>query len=78
MKSNRLLEMFRAGQTAVGGWMSLDSAYAAELVGCSGFDAVVVDCQHGMAGHAQMVAMLQAFVAHARGAAGACQPEQSR
>jgi 4-hydroxy-2-oxoheptanedioate aldolase len=61
MKSNRLLEMFRAGQNAVGGWTSLDSAYAAELVGCSGFDAVVVDCQHGMAGHAQMVAMLQAL-----------------
>ena len=61
MKSNRLLEIFRGGQTAVAGWMSLDSAYAAELVGCSGFDAVVVDCQHGMAGHAQMVAMLQAL-----------------
>ena len=61
MKNNRLLEMFRAGQPAVAGWLSLDSAYAAELVGSSGFDAVVVDCQHGMAGHAQMVAMLQAL-----------------
>ncbi|KQW44848.1 MULTISPECIES: HpcH/HpaI aldolase/citrate lyase family protein [unclassified Roseateles] len=61
MKSNRLLEIFRSSQAAVAGWMSLDSAYAAELVGCSGFDAVVVDCQHGMAGHAQMVAMLQAL-----------------
>ena len=61
MKNNRLLEMFRAGHPAVAGWLSLDSAYAAELVGSSGFDAVVVDCQHGMAGHAQMVAMLQAL-----------------
>lgn len=61
MKNNRLLEMFRAAQPAVAGWLSLDSAYAAELVGSSGFDAVVVDCQHGMAGHAQMVAMLQAL-----------------
>jgi 4-hydroxy-2-oxoheptanedioate aldolase len=61
MKPNRLLELFRSGQTALAGWMSIDSAYAAELVGCSGFDAVVVDCQHGMAGHAQMLAMLQAL-----------------
>ena len=61
MKTNRLLDIFRAGQPAVAGWMSFDSAYAAELVGCSGFDAVVIDCQHGMAGHAQMLAMLQAL-----------------
>ena len=61
MKTNRLLDMFRSKQAAVAGWMSLDSAYAAELVGASGFDAVVIDCQHGMASHAQMVAMLQAL-----------------
>ena len=61
MKNNRLLELFRKRRPAVAGWMSFDSAYAAELVGSSGFDAVVVDCQHGMAGHAQMLAMLQAL-----------------
>ena len=61
MKANRLLELFRNGATAVGGWMSIESAYAAELVGSSGFDAVVIDCQHGMAGHSQMLAMLQAL-----------------
>ena len=61
MKPNRLRQRFASGQGAVAGWMSIDSAYAAELVGCAGFDAVVVDCQHGMAGHAQMVAMLQAL-----------------
>ena len=61
MKPNRLLERFRNRTSAVGGWLSIDSAYAAELVGSAGFDAVVVDCQHGMAGHAQMLAMLQAL-----------------
>ncbi len=61
MKTNRLLDLFRSHQSAVAGWVSLDSAYAAELIGASGFDAVVIDCQHGMAGHAQMVAMLQAL-----------------
>ena len=61
MKTNRLIELFRTDKSAVAGWMSLDSAYAAELVGSAGFDAVVIDCQHGMAGHAQMLAMLQAL-----------------
>ncbi len=61
METNRLLELCSAGKPAVTGWMSSDSACAAELAGSAGFDAVVVDCQHGMAGHAQMLAMLQAL-----------------
>lgn len=61
MRPNRIRELAAEGRTAVAGWMSIDSAFAAEIVGSSGFDAVVVDCQHGMAGHAQMVAMLQAL-----------------
>ena len=56
-----LRERWAAGQATVAGWLSIDSAYAAELVGSAGFDAVVIDCQHGMAGHAQMVSMLQAL-----------------
>jgi 4-hydroxy-2-oxoheptanedioate aldolase len=61
MRMNPLPIAFAAGRAAIAGWLSIDSAYAAEVVGSSGFDAVVVDCQHGMAGHAQMVAMLQAL-----------------
>ena len=61
MKANRLRELFAANRAAVAGWLSIDSAYAAELVASCGFDTVVVDCQHGMAGHAAMVAMLQAL-----------------
>lgn len=61
MRPNRIRELAAQGRTAVGGWLSIDSAYAAEIVGASGFDAVVIDCQHGMAGHAQMVGMLQAL-----------------
>lgn len=61
MRLNALHQLFAADRAAIAGWLSIDSAYAAEVVGSSGFDAVVVDCQHGMAGHAQMVAMLQAL-----------------
>jgi len=61
MKKNRLRELFAADQAAFAGWMSFDSAYAAEVVAGCGFDAVVIDGQHGMAGFETTVAMLQAM-----------------
>ncbi len=61
MRPNRLLQIFKDDEAAIAGWVGIDSAYAAEVVGSSGFDAVVIDCQHGMAGPSEMVAMLQAL-----------------
>lgn len=54
-------ERLAAGNLLTLGWVSIDSAYAAELVGSSGFDAVVIDGQHGMAGFERQLAMLQAL-----------------
>jgi 4-hydroxy-2-oxoheptanedioate aldolase len=61
MRKNRLLEIFAADRPAYAGWMSFDSAFAAEVVGNCGFDAVVIDGQHGMAGFETQVRMLQAL-----------------
>jgi 4-hydroxy-2-oxoheptanedioate aldolase len=61
MRTNRLKELFAQDRPSFAGWMSLDSAFAAELVGCCGFDAVVVDGQHGMAGFEAQLRMLQAL-----------------
>lgn len=61
MRPNLLKQLMLQDRTAVAGWLSIDSAYAAEIVGTSGFDAVVVDCQHGMVGPETMIAMLQAL-----------------
>jgi 4-hydroxy-2-oxoheptanedioate aldolase len=61
MNAMRLRERLTAGDVITLGWMSIDSAYAAELVGASGFDAVVIDGQHGMAGFERQLAMLQAL-----------------
>ena len=61
MRKNRLRELFATDRAAFAGWMGLDSAYAAEVVGSCGFDAVVIDGQHGMAGFETTVAMLQAL-----------------
>jgi len=61
MRPNRLRELFTAGQTALGGWCAINSPYAAELMGHSGFDAVVVDLQHGPLYLDAAVPMLQAL-----------------
>jgi 4-hydroxy-2-oxoheptanedioate aldolase len=63
MRPNRLRELHAAGQTALGGWMSINSPYAAELMGHAGFDAVVVDLQHGPLYLDAAVPMLQALSA---------------
>jgi 4-hydroxy-2-oxoheptanedioate aldolase len=63
MRPNRLRELFAARQTALGGWCSINSPFAAELMGHSGFDAVVVDLQHGPLYLDAAVPMLQAISA---------------
>lgn len=61
MRPNRLIDLLRSGKPAVAGWLSCDSPFIAELVASAGFDAVVIDLQHGVAGYVAMVAMLQAM-----------------
>jgi 4-hydroxy-2-oxoheptanedioate aldolase len=52
-----------AGETAVCGWLSVDSPYLAETLSYSGYDAVTVDLQHGMFGLDRAVSLLQAVSA---------------
>lgn len=63
MRKNSLREHISAGHTAVNAWMSLDSAYAAEVLSHAGFDSVTIDAQHGMLGRETIVQMLQAVSA---------------
>lgn len=49
MTTERLRERWAAGEPALAAWLLLESASAAELLGAAGFDAVVVDLQHGAA-----------------------------
>jgi len=44
----RLREKWAAGETAFGGWCTMGSPFAAELMGEQGFDYVCVDMQHGL------------------------------
>ena len=63
MRPNRLREQFAAGKPAVAGWLSFDSRFATELMGHAGFDAVVVDMQHGPYHIESAIAMMQALSA---------------
>lgn len=62
MRENTLKTRLREG-VAVNAWLSIPSAYAAEVMGHQGFDSVTVDLQHGMIGFEAAVAMLQAISA---------------
>ena len=61
MRPNTLRTLHRAGKPMVNAWLSIPSAYAAEVVAHQDFDAATVDMQHGMMGFAEAVAMLQAI-----------------
>ena len=63
MRANGLREALTAGRPAVTGWVSVDSPYVAEVLSYAGFDAVVVDVQHGMFGLDRAVTLLQAVSA---------------
>ncbi len=63
MRPNRLRELAAAKQTALVGWMTMASPYAAELLGHAGFDAVLIDLQHGPFYLDAAVPMLQALSA---------------
>jgi 4-hydroxy-2-oxoheptanedioate aldolase len=63
LRSNQIIDRVKSGQPALGGWMAINSPYAAELMGHSGFDTVVVDLQHGPFFLDAAVPMLQALSA---------------
>jgi 4-hydroxy-2-oxoheptanedioate aldolase len=61
MRPNPLREAHAAKRPALIGWSGMGSPYAAELVGSSGVDAVLVDMQHGQVYLEQAMLCLQAI-----------------
>jgi len=61
--TNPLIETWKSGQTALGGWITLPGALAAEIVGRQGLDYVCIDQQHGMIDDSTAFPMLQAITA---------------
>lgn len=48
MKKNRVKELWKQGKPAVQGWCATANPYIAEMMAHAGFDAVVIDWQHGV------------------------------
>lgn len=61
MRPNAVKTRWQQGEPIINAWLSIPSAYAAEVVAAQGFDSVTVDLQHGMMDFAQAVSMLQAI-----------------
>jgi 4-hydroxy-2-oxoheptanedioate aldolase len=61
---NPMKDAWRAGRAVVNGWISIPSAFGAEMMAKAGFDALTVDMQHGIQDYASAVACMQAIAAH--------------
>ena len=61
MRENRVKRLWRAGQPALGGWLTIPSSFSAEVFAHAGFDWITVDMQHGIIDYQVAVTMLQAI-----------------
>jgi 4-hydroxy-2-oxoheptanedioate aldolase len=65
MAINPLTETWKQNGVVYTGWLSIPCSWSAEVMAHAGFDALVIDMQHGLADRSGMLTMLQAI-----GAAG--------
>ena len=61
MRDNRLRRRWTAGEAAMGAWLSIPDAFAAEVVARTDFDYVCIDTQHGQIAYSSVPYMLQAI-----------------
>lgn len=61
MRENTVKSGWKAGRGTVGAWLSIPSAYSAEVMAHQGFDWLCVDMQHGVIDYQDAVAMFTAI-----------------
>ena len=61
MRENTLKSIWARGEAVVNGWLSIPSAFSAEVMAHQGFDSLTVDMQHGVVDYQVAVSMLQAI-----------------
>ena len=59
MRENTMRTIWAKGGTVVNGWLSIPSAFSAEVMAHQGFDSLTVDMQHGVIDYQVAVTMLQ-------------------
>ncbi len=60
MRENTAKTIWARGDTVVNGWLSIPSAFSAEVMAHQGFDTLTIDMQHGVVDYQAAVTMLQA------------------
>jgi len=63
LRANRLREIWKKGEAVVNGWLSIPSAFSAEVMSHQGFDSLTIDMQHGVVDYQVAVTMLQGIAA---------------
>ncbi|MGH9603501.1 MAG: HpcH/HpaI aldolase family protein [Terriglobales bacterium] len=63
MRPNHLQQIWKKKQTAINAWLTIPSAWVAEVTAHAGFDALTIDMQHGLADYQATVSMIQAISA---------------
>jgi 4-hydroxy-2-oxoheptanedioate aldolase len=59
VRPNTLRQIWARGGAVVNGWLSIPSAFSAEVMAHQGFDSLTVDMQHGVVDYQMAVTMLQ-------------------
>ncbi len=63
MRENTVKQTWREGKATFGAWLSIPSAFSAEVMAHQGFDWLCIDMQHGVIDYQVAVTMLQAISA---------------
>ncbi len=61
MRENTVKRAWREGKVTYGAWLSIPSAFSAEVMAHQGFDWLCIDMQHGVIDYQTAVTMLQAI-----------------
>src|ERR671919_1000497 len=61
VRSNKIKQLWRDGRCVTMGWLSISHGFTAEIMARQGFDALVVDMQHGLTDMNDVWPMLQAI-----------------
>lgn len=61
MRAVQARELLAQGRTVLNGWSTIPGGFLAEVMAALGWDALTIDMQHGIIGHTEMIAMLQAI-----------------
>ena len=61
MRENTLKKIWARGGVVVSGWLSIPSAFSAEVMAHQGFDSLVIDMQHGVVDYQAAAGMLAAI-----------------